>query len=170
MLAGVLHSHYAGNDDYFEWLVAHEVAHQWWYNLVGSNPVQEPWLDEALTQYSTLLYFEDRYGAEVAQGFRQRYFTARFAQERRTRGDRRVGQPTSGFPRWAYFPIVYGKGPLFFDAVRSGADDAQFGAWLRAYYERHRYDTAQASDLLQAADDMGLGSIVRAAYDEWILK
>jgi hypothetical protein len=169
MLAGVLHNHYAGNDEYFEWLVAHEVAHQWWYNLVGSNPVQEPWLDEALTQYSTSLYFEDRYGTQVAQGLRQRYFTARFAQERGTRGDRRVGQPTNKFPRWAYFPIVYGKGPLFFDAVRGGSDDVRFAAWLRTYYERHRYGTTSAEDLLQAADDVGLGSVARAAYAEWML-
>ncbi len=168
-LAGVLYKFYDGNDDYFEWLVAHEVAHQWWYNLVGSNPITEPWLDESLTQYSALLYMEDRYGVEAAQKYRARYFTDRFAQERRERGDRRVGQPTAAFPRWTYFPIVYGKGPLFFDAVRSRSDDARFAAWLRAYYERHRYGTAQASDLLQAADEADLGSIARAAYDEWIL-
>jgi aminopeptidase N len=168
-LAGVLFNFYEGNDDYFEWLVAHEVAHQWWYNLVGSNPITEPWLDESLTQYSALLYMEDRYGVQAAQKYRVRYFTDRFAEERNVRGDRRVGQPTAAFPRKAYFPIVYGKGPLFFEAVRSGADDARFGAWLRGYYERHRYSTAQASDLLQAADEVGLGPVVHAAYAEWIL-
>ena len=65
---------------------------------------------------------------------------------------------------------MYGKGPLFFDAVRSRSDNTRFAAWLRGYYERHRYGMVQASDLLQAADDVGLGSVVHAAYDEWILK
>ena len=168
-LAGVLYKFYERDDDYFEWLVAHEVAHQWWYNLVGSNPITEPWLDEALTQYSASLYMEDRYGMEAAQKYRTRYFTDRFATELKEKGDRRVGQPTSAFPRWSYFPIVYGKGPLFFDAVRKGSDDARFGAWLRKYYERFRYSTARANDLLQAAEDAGLGPVVRVAYDEWIL-
>ena len=168
-LAGVLYNFYAGNDDYFEWLVAHEVAHQWWYNLVGSNPIQEPWLDESLTQYSALLYMEDRYGVTAAQKYRARYFTDRFAQERKERGDRRVGQPTKDFARWSYFPIVYGKGPLFFDAVRSRSGDVRFTAWLRNYFEHRRYGIAHASDLLQAADDVGLGAIVRAAFDEWIM-
>ena len=40
-----------------EGIAAHEVAHQWFYNLVGSDPVAEPWLDEAFTQYATWLYF-----------------------------------------------------------------------------------------------------------------
>jgi hypothetical protein len=169
-LAGVLHNIYAANDDYFEWLVAHEVAHQWWYNLVGSNPITEPWLDESLTQYSTLLYFEDRYGAEVAQTYRSSYFMDRFVQERFRRGNRPVGQATLAFPRASYFPIVYGKGPLFFDEVRKRAGDDRFTAWLRTYHERHRYGTTQASNLLQAGDAVEIGEIVRAAYGQWILK
>jgi Peptidase family M1 domain len=33
-------------------VVTHEVAHQWWYGLVGNNQYREPWLDEAFAQYS----------------------------------------------------------------------------------------------------------------------
>jgi hypothetical protein len=33
-------------------VVAHEVAHQWWYGLVGNNQYREPWLDESFAQYS----------------------------------------------------------------------------------------------------------------------
>ncbi len=28
-----------------EWIVVHEVLHQWWYSLVGNDQVNEPWLD-----------------------------------------------------------------------------------------------------------------------------
>jgi Peptidase family M1 domain len=34
-------------------VVAHEVAHQWWYGLVGNNQYREPWLDESFAQYFT---------------------------------------------------------------------------------------------------------------------
>ncbi len=44
-----------------EMIVAHETAHQWFYAAVGSNQIAEPWLDEALAEFSTALYFEDRY-------------------------------------------------------------------------------------------------------------
>jgi hypothetical protein len=117
-----------------------------------------------------LLYFEDRYGAEVAQTYRSSYFMERFVQERFRRGNRPVGQATLAFPRASYFPIVYGKGPLFFDEVRKRAGDDRFTAWLRTYHERHRYGTTQASDLLQAGDAVELGEIVRAAYGQWILR
>jgi hypothetical protein len=33
-------------------VISHEVAHQWWYGLVGNNQFREPWLDESFAQYS----------------------------------------------------------------------------------------------------------------------
>ena len=39
-------------------LAAHEVSHQWFYGLVGNDQVTEPWLDEALAEYSAFLYYE----------------------------------------------------------------------------------------------------------------
>jgi hypothetical protein len=33
-------------------VITHEVAHQWWYALVGNNQFREPWLDESFAQYS----------------------------------------------------------------------------------------------------------------------
>ena len=173
MLAGVTDTHYELENNapgsYFEWLVAHEVAHQWWYNMVGSNPITEAWLDESLTQYSASLYIEDRYGDVVARAQRDQLFSERYDKERKAKGDRRVGQATDLFPRWSYFPIVYGKGPLFFEEVQRKGGDARFEAWLRTYFVRHRYGIVRANDLLRAAADVGLGDIARAAYDRWIL-
>ena len=45
-----------------EYVIAHETAHQWWYSVIGNDEISEPWLDEALTEYSTVLYFEEKYG------------------------------------------------------------------------------------------------------------
>ena len=42
--------------------VAHELAHQWFYALVGSDQVNEPWQDEALSEYATLRYVSKRFG------------------------------------------------------------------------------------------------------------
>ena len=54
---------------FFESATAHEVAHQWWYNVVGNDQVNHPWLDEALTQYATYRYFQGAYGDAGGQGF-----------------------------------------------------------------------------------------------------
>jgi hypothetical protein len=169
MLAGVMHKFYANDDDYFEWLVAHEVAHQWWYGMVGSNPITDAWLDEALTQYTTSLYWEERYGKASAERTRNNNFVERYLAERKANGDRRVAQVVAAFPRKSYFPVVYGKGPLFFDAVRRASDDATFTTWLRTYFDRMRYRIARPNDLLQAANDVGIGHITQPAYQQWIL-
>jgi hypothetical protein len=45
-------------------VTAHEVAHQWWYGVVGSNQVENAWQDEGLAEYSALCFFEkyEKYG------------------------------------------------------------------------------------------------------------
>ena len=62
-----------GSQDYsqyrqdLEMLVVHEVAHQWWYNQVGSDQIMNPWLDEGLAEFSMYDYFAARYGEPKAR-------------------------------------------------------------------------------------------------------
>jgi hypothetical protein len=169
MLAGVTDSLYAKDDDYFRWITAHEVAHQWWYGMVGSDPINEAWLDESLTQYSSSLFIEDRYGVQAADADRQLYFSTRYERELKAGRDVPVAQSTGAFERSTYAPIVYGKGPLFFDAVRRAVGDERYTAWLRVYFIRYRYRIVHAEDLLMMADETGIGAAVRQAYSQWIL-
>jgi hypothetical protein len=169
MLAGVTDSLYSEIGGYFEWITAHEVAHQWWYGMLGSDPINEAWMDESLTQYSTSLYIEDSYGITAADAERQLYFMTRYQRELNAGRDVAVAQPTAAFERSVYAPMVYGKGPLFFDAVRRVVGDQRYMAWLRVYFSRNRYRIVHAEDLLIVADETGIGSTVRAAYSQWIL-
>ena len=50
------------------------------YNLVGNDQVDEPWLDEALTNYSTLIYVEDVHGQQEAQFILVNYFEGPYQQ------------------------------------------------------------------------------------------
>lgn len=47
-----------------EWLLAHEIAHLWWGIGVGSDFDWENWISEALAQYSSIYYFEKKYGSK----------------------------------------------------------------------------------------------------------
>ncbi len=47
-------------------VVAHEVAHQWWYGLVGNDQFDEPWLDESFAQYSHERLYPSRASAGPA--------------------------------------------------------------------------------------------------------
>jgi len=48
-----------------EVIVAHEVAHQWWYAVVGSDQYYQPWQDEAMAEYSLLDYTNRYYGSDA---------------------------------------------------------------------------------------------------------
>jgi aminopeptidase N len=50
--------HYAGKNSYMRIVVVHEVAHQWFYGLVGDNQYTEAWLDESFASFCELIYKE----------------------------------------------------------------------------------------------------------------
>jgi aminopeptidase N len=55
--------YFASADDspqnYYELLIVHETAHQWFYAQIANDQAHEPWLDEAFATYSELLYLEN---------------------------------------------------------------------------------------------------------------
>jgi aminopeptidase N len=150
-----------------EWVVAHEVIHQWWYSLVGNDQIDEPWLDEALTQYSTLLYFEHRYGAETAAGLLERYFQDPYEALKEKGRDVPAGLPIAAYSDEDYGAVVYGKGPLYFHALRQKVGEGKFWEILQTYFARHRYGVATPEDWLAAVKAV-TGQEYRALYEQWI--
>lgn len=51
---------------YVEYLLTHEVAHQYWYNLVGTNGYCETWMDEAMANHLCQRVMDEKYGKNNA--------------------------------------------------------------------------------------------------------
>lgn len=159
---------YERQNDFFEWVIAHEVAHQWWYAMVGNDQLDEPWLDEALTQYTSLLYVEERYGELAAERTLGARFQDPYQRLLESDQDMAVGLPVEAYTESLYGAVVYGKGPLFFHALREQVGDEAFVEILRTYYERYRYQVAYPQDFLAVAEQVS-GQELDALYAEWIL-
>ena len=159
---------YDEDGGFFEFATVHETAHQWWYGLVGSDQVDEPWLDEALVQYSTLLYYEEVRGPDVAGEVRKSAFEQPYEKLLEEDRDAPVAQPVRAFSREDYGPVVYGKGPLFFQALRDEVGDEAFFAILRAYLEAYRYKIASPEGFLALAEEVS-GQELDRLYEKWIL-
>jgi hypothetical protein len=132
-----------------EGVVAHEVAHQWFYSQVGNDQVDEPWLDEALAQYATILYYQDVYGPEGAAGFRG---SLQRRWERVNRADIPIGLPVRDYDDSGYGAIVYGRGPLFIEELAQTMGQETFAAFLADYYQTYRYGIATGADFKQLAE------------------
>ena len=145
-------AHYslAPDAQFFAIIVSHELAHQWWYAAVGNNVSTEPWLDEALATYSSVIYLEKTAGSAAARavlrGFRDDYQRARAAHPELS-----VASSTDQFPDDAtYSAIVYSGGACFLNEVRTTIGDDAFFAALSAYYRRFAFRRATGDDLLGA--------------------
>ncbi len=153
-----------------EFVVAHEVAHQWWHGLVGSDSRVHPFLDEGLAQYSAILYEEDRYGNERAR--RDGDMNAKMNyQMMRMMGtpDGAVDRPVEAFgSTFAYGGLVYGKGPYFYAALREETGDAAFFGLLRAYVTKYRFKIAPPHGLIDLAAAGANGPRIRALAAHWL--
>jgi len=149
-------------------VVGHEVAHQWWYGLVGNNQITEPWLDEALTQYSTLLFWEATDGAEVAAQINQQMFVTPYEQAKAEGKDLPVAGTVADFDQTEYAAFVYAKGPLFFKTLHEEVGDEIFYEIMQNYYTEYKYKLAQADDFVNIAEKT-YGQSIAPLYNRWIL-
>jgi len=138
-----------------EFLVAHEVSHQWWYGLTGNNQHRHAFLDEGLAEYSAVLYFEGQYGTDAAEAQLDAGLRLRYATMLLTNQDWVVDQPSVDFPDInTYFATVYRKGGLGFAALRQEIGDDAFFAGLHDYAETMRFGVANPDDLQVAFEEV----------------
>ena len=130
-------------------LTVHELAHQWWYGVVGNDQVDEPWLDEALARYSELLFYEAVYPEAVDWWWR-------------TRVD--IRNPAGPLDRTiydfadphAYVDNLYGQGARFLRDLRKRLGEEGFFTFLQRYYRENAWQRATRRDFFRPLDDLGV--------------
>ena len=150
-----------------ERLTAHEVAHQSWMVVVGNDQVNKPWLDEALTQYSTMLYCEAVYGKDRANTILNNVNVKTHPSLRRAGRDRPAGLPADADPSHPYIDTVYDEGALYFHALRERVGDEVVFDMLRTYYEQHRFQIATPQSFLDTVEDV-TGDRHLDLYEQWV--
>jgi hypothetical protein len=136
-------------EESLEWTVAHVVAHQWWGATVGNDAARQPVLDEALANWSALLYYRDVYGEERATIALDEQLRGVYRLYRTFGGDDMEANRAARDYRnsFQYAAIVACKGALMFEALRKLVGDEKFFAALRKYYSANELEIAQLDDL-----------------------
>jgi hypothetical protein len=155
-----------------EFVTAHEVAHQWWHGLVGSDSRSHPWVDESLAQYAAMLYVEERHGRARARQEGERQVAMNYRMMRlQGRPDGPVVRPASAFGSpIEYAGLVYGKGPYFYEAVRARVGDEAFFRGLASYVAAYRMREAPPDAVIAhlARASGGRDAEVRALARRWL--
>ena len=160
----VANSFYVEPDGFFETIIVHEVAHQWFYLLVGNDQLGEPWLDEALTQYATWRYYREVRGEAAAAEFRA-YLLDTWAGAGFE--ELPIGLPVEAYTPEEYGAILYGRGPLFFEALEGELGASLVEDILRDYAKRYRWRIATGEDLQRVAEEHCECDLT-PLFDEWL--
>jgi aminopeptidase N len=158
----------AALDFNIERLVAHELAHQWFGDLVTCRDWGEGWLNEGFATYSEYLWRERADGADEAfmelDAWAAAYFNEDRARYRRTVATRMYHVPLDVFDAH-----LYQKGGRILHMLRQVLGDEAFFAALPHYLEKHRRGSVETRDLARAVEE-ATGRSVDWFFDQWVTR
>jgi aminopeptidase N len=144
-------------------VLSHELAHQWFYGMLGNDIFNEPWLDEAFAQYSPYFVEQQWYGQAAADTHLQNRIINLSNQSTKP-----VGLSVWEYGTWnTYKNAVYGRGAYFLHNLRLRIGDAAFFKGLQTYCAKHKYGVVHKADFLQAMEEAS-GQDLDAFFLQWL--
>lgn len=124
----------------------HEVAHQWWFNVVGNDQIRTPWLDEAFARYAELRFYQEYYDPDAD------WWYAHFILGReRGRLSGAIDLPIGEYPdSRAYINAVYRRGLMFLNDIRKLVGTETLDAAMKDYYQSEAYKIAHQDAFFDA--------------------
>ncbi len=155
----------------FDMTVVHEVAHQWWYDLVGNDPLPTAWLDESLTNWTSGWILEGD-SAQVGTWAWRMIWTQ--AQMRGRKADANGDlYPAIDRPLWTepgdpHGSQVYGRGALAYQALRKQVGDEAWLNCLTAWAAGNRWRLIDNAAWRRHLEQKLGKPVVDAFWDRWI--
>ena len=160
-------------EDYLN-VIIHETAHQWWYNMVGSNACEYAWLDEGLTEYSTLMFYKKNpnYKIDVKESLNNSLSSYLLFSEICTSVygsfDSSMTRNVNSFKGdMEYVYVTYVKGVLFFENLNELVGDKKFEKSLKYYFEENKYKNAKPENMIAAFEKICKKKL-EGFFDSWI--
>jgi aminopeptidase N len=152
---------YAARNRWFDYILVHELAHEWWGNSVSAADWGDLWLHEGFATYAEGVYVEHRRGREEADRF--------FAEQASYVHPKAVlyrGRGTNF--KQAFTGAVYSKGATVLNTLRHYVDDDElWWRFLREFQERHRFSSATTEDFRALLEELS-GSDWSAFFEQWV--
>ena len=142
--------------------IAHELAHQWWGDLVTCETWAEIWLNEGFASYGDALYTEYKYGFEAFKSKLEYWAKAYFWEDSIIRYP--IYNPPSGR---LFGTAVYYKGAWVLHMLRNLIGDSAFFAVLQEWGRRYAYGTGTTQKFIQVVNDI-TGEDFSWFFNQWV--
>ncbi len=144
-----------------EFGIAHELAHQWWGDLVTMSDFRHIWLNEGFATYAEALYAEYVRGRPAYDSRIQSYISTYFYY------DEHVGRFPLFDPDYYFNLAEYVKGALVLHMLRGVVGEDHFFASLLHYADLYAYGNASTEDFRDAVEAVS-GIDLDYFFQEWI--
>lgn len=144
-----------GPKSYASYLIAHEVAHQWFYNLVGNDQLREPWIDESLATYLAYRILEWNPLSLSSPSVTPS-------------GKSPVDSTVDDFKdETQYSATTYGKGTVFLQELAGQMKEKSIDDALKEFVDLYKYKVATTRDFLnhmQSSTSSNLNPLIRRYF------
>ena len=158
----------------FNYVIVHEIAHQWWYGLVGNDEYNNAWMDESLAEYSTLLFFEkhSEYNFDIDELVKNATKNFKFFVDVYTNVlgevDTSMNRSLKDFQTEPeYVNCIYTKGTIMFHTLRETIGDKKFEKALKSYFNSYCFKNASPAQLIESFI-RGSGYNLEGFFNSWL--
>jgi len=149
-------------------IVSHELAHQWWGDLITLRSWAHTWLNESFGTYSDYLYHRYEMGEdEGALNLANKL--AAYLREAKTRYIRPIVSDRYEKPGDMFDSHTYPKGARVIHMLRSILGDEAFFKTISAFLHRYAFQPAETSDFIRTVKD-ATGRNLDWFFDQWLFK
>ena len=151
--------------------VVHETIHQWFYNLVGSDQIENPWQDEGLVKFLTQLYLDQCGETPLKESMRKylkNYTTyVNVLTDYLGKLDTTMRASYKFDTEQGYVYMTYVKGALMFNSIYDACGKEKFFACLKRYFDDCKLSIA-TPDEMRASFSSSYGADIAGFFDSYI--
>lgn len=151
-----------------ETLVAHELAHQWFGDLVVIKHWSHAWIKEGMASYSEVMWTDHEYGADDAAYYRLRE-ARNYLNEDKSRYRRPVVTHVYREAIELYDRHLYEKGACIYHMIRHELGDDLFWKAMQTFVQDNAHQTVETVDLLRAIEK-ATGRNLLFLFDQYVFR